>query len=181
MGPDVVEAVSQLDPAVSWRRLRCAVLCSLGGPLLAHAQPARIAGVPGGILNFWLHAHNLQLPLLAHSQVHHVRLERACSAHRVIVLVRAAGRAVRSTPRTSAAPSQPANAPLHSAAVRLPLLAQGVPSVARAAAVTGIHDPAFLEALADAAIKSMSHLSAADICSMVESFSGGPRLSWEVV
>ncbi|KAL4444642.1 hypothetical protein ABPG77_002459 [Micractinium sp. CCAP 211/92] len=47
----------------------------------------------------------------------------------------------------------------------------GVPSVARAAAVTGIHDPAFLEALADAAIKSMSHLSAADICSVVESFS----------
>lgn len=55
------------------------------------------------------------------------------------------------------------------------LRAQGVPSVARAAAVTGIHDPAFLETLADAAIKAMPHLSAADICSVVESFSGAPR------
>lgn len=47
----------------------------------------------------------------------------------------------------------------------------GVPSVARAAAVTGIHDAAFLEALAQAAVRAMPQLSAADICSVVESFS----------
>lgn len=50
---------------------------------------------------------------------------------------------------------------------------QGVPSVARAAAVTSIHDAAFLETLADAAVRAMPQLSAADICSVVESFSGG--------
>jgi hypothetical protein len=52
---------------------------------------------------------------------------------------------------------------------------QGVPSVARAAAVTGIHDAAFLDALAGAAVRAMPQLSAADICSVVESFSGGWR------
>jgi hypothetical protein len=45
--------------------------------------------------------------------------------------------------------------------------------VARAAAVTGIHDAAFLNALAGAAVRAMPQLSAADICSVVESFSGG--------
>lgn len=49
---------------------------------------------------------------------------------------------------------------------------QGVPSVSRAAAVTGIQDAAFLEALAAAAVRAMPELSAADICSIVESFSG---------
>ena len=49
---------------------------------------------------------------------------------------------------------------------------QGVPSVARAAAVTGIRDRPLLEALAEAAVRAMPQLSAADICSVVESFSG---------
>jgi hypothetical protein len=52
-------------------------------------------------------------------------------------------------------------------------LVQGVPSVARAAAVTGITDRGFLEALAGAATRALPHLSASDICSVVESFSGG--------
>lgn len=45
--------------------------------------------------------------------------------------------------------------------------------MARAAAVTCIHDAALLETLADAAVRAMPQLSAADICSVVESFSGG--------
>lgn len=47
----------------------------------------------------------------------------------------------------------------------------GVPSVARAAAVTGITDASFLATLAQAAVRAMPHLSPADICSVVESFS----------
>ncbi len=53
-----------------------------------------------------------------------------------------------------------------------------MPSVARAAAVTSIADRAFLEALAAAAVRAMPQLSAADICSVVESFSGGCRCEW---
>jgi hypothetical protein len=49
--------------------------------------------------------------------------------------------------------------------------------VARAAAVTGITDASFLATLAQAAVRAMPHLSPADICSVVESFSGGCLLA----
>ena len=84
------------------------------------------------------------------------------------------GTVIGCAPRGRGAPSPPAHWPPE-LLVACSMLAQGVPSVARAAAVTGIHDPAFLEALADAAIKAMPQLSAADICSVVESCSGGAR------
>lgn len=50
--------------------------------------------------------------------------------------------------------------------------AQGIPAVARAAAVTGIADPKFLQQLADAAVRAMPALSAADLCRCLQAHSG---------
>eukprot|EP00887_Chlorella_sp_A99_P005955 scaffold29.g5955.t1 len=48
---------------------------------------------------------------------------------------------------------------------------QGIPAVARVAAVTGISDAAFLEHLAGAGVRAMPALSTADVCSLAESMS----------
>ena len=190
VGPDVIEAVSQLEPAVSldsrlglscppaWRR-SCRSCAAAAAPLaLLVLRPP--------------HRPSLLLP---------------CS------------------PALRAA----ASLPLHTHTLPALCAPQGVPSVARAAAVTGIHDPALLEVswgsafctqasrvpcrlpsrsaaavqtralhawaragctaglqgpicaaaplaalqvLAEAAVRAMPQLSAADICSVVESFSG---------
>ena len=45
---------------------------------------------------------------------------------------------------------------------------QAVPAVARAAQVTGIADKAFLEALAESAVRAMPDLAPGDICSVAE-------------
>ena len=46
---------------------------------------------------------------------------------------------------------------------------QGIPAVARAAAVSAVSDSSFRTALVDAAARGLSNLSAADLCSVVES------------